>query len=168
MRLGTRSHLIEAAVGLAVVLVAVWFIFFAWQRTGGGSGDGILVKALFPSASGVSVGTDVRVAGMKVGSVAAERLDPETYQAELTLKIDRDVKMPSDTSAAVATEGLLGGAHIQLLPGGAPTPLRDGDVILDTQGAIDVMSLIGSFINKPAAGGGGDAAAGAEATAPAQ
>ena len=151
-----RDNLVEALVGLLVVALAAWFIFFAWQRTGGdGIRDAIRVTALFPAANGVEVGTDVRVAGLKVGSVAGQKLDTQSYQAEVTLAIDSDVKIPSDSSAAVTAEGLLGGTHIALLPGGSTTPLKDGDTILDTQGSVDMMGLIGSIINRS----GGEAAA---------
>lgn len=143
-----RDNLVEAVVGLLVVLLAAWFIVFAWQRTGGGMRDSIKVTALFPAANGVSVGTDIRVAGLKIGTVADQRLDPETYQAEVTLAIDEDVKIPSDSTAAITAEGLLGGTYIAILPGGSPTPLEDGDAIFDTQGSVDMMGLIGSFINR--------------------
>lgn len=152
-----RDNILEAVVGLLVVLLAIWFIAFAWQRTGGGMRDSFEVKALFPAANGVSVGTDVRVAGLKVGSVAAQRLDPENYQAEVTLALDRDVRIPSDSSAAITAEGLLGGTYIALLPGGSETPLKNGDMIFDTQGSVDMMSLIGSVINR--SGGESQAAA---------
>lgn len=150
-----RENLFEAFVGVLVVLLAVWFLFFAWDRTGGGAADGIHVKALFPSANGVAVGTDVRVAGLKVGTVSNQKLDRGSWQAELTLTLDKGVQIPSDSSAAITSEGLLGGSFIALQPGGATTPLKDGDTILDTQGSVDMMGLIGSFINK---GGSGDSA----------
>lgn len=155
-----RDNLLEAFVGLLVVALAIAFVLFAWDRTGGGLGDTLSVKAMFPAANGISVGTDVRVAGLKVGSVTRQRLDSETFQAEVTLALDRDVKIPSDSSAAITAEGLLGGTFIALVPGGAPTPLKDGDTILDTQGSVDMMGLVGSFINRSgddaAAPGGGE------------
>lgn len=160
-----RENLFEAFVGVLVVVLAVWFLFFAWDRTGGGLNDSIHVKALFPAANGVSVGTDVRVAGLKVGTVAAQKLDPGSWQAELTLALDRDVRIPSDSSAAITSESLLGGSYIALQPGGSETPLKNGDTILDTQGSVDMMGLIGSFINKsdspsnPAPSGGKTASA---------
>lgn len=143
-----RENVFEAVIGLLVVAVAAWFILFAWNRTGGGIDDSFRVKALFPSANGVSVGTDVRVAGLKVGSVAAQRLDPQSYQAEVTLALNDHLQIPSDSTAAITTEGLLGGTYISLLPGGSETPLKNGDVIVDTQGSVDMMGLIGSFINR--------------------
>ena len=162
MRAYFRDNGFEALVGFLVVLVAAGFIWFGWERTGGGIRQAITVKALFPSAAGVSVGTDVRIAGLKVGSVKEERLDPESYQAELTLALDRHVRIPSDTSASVASDGLLGGSHIALTPGGAETPLKDGDMILDTQGSVDMMSLIGSFVN--GSGGGSKDEGGGQGT----
>lgn len=149
MKTAVREHLVEAGVGLLVVLAALWFVTFAIGRTGGaGGGDSIRVKALFPAANGVSVGTDVRIAGLKVGTVAAQRLEPQSYQAEVTLALDRDVSVPADSSAAITSESLLGGSYVALLPGGSGTPLKDGDMILETQGSVDMMSLVGSVINR--------------------
>ena len=148
MKSAVREHLVEAGVGLLVVLAAVWFVAFSVGRTGGGAGEAIRVKALFPAANGVSVGTDVRIAGLKVGTVAARRLEPQSYQAEVTLALDRTVSVPADSSAAITSESLLGGSYVALLPGGSGTPLKDGDTILETQGSVDMMSLVGSVINR--------------------
>jgi phospholipid/cholesterol/gamma-HCH transport system substrate-binding protein len=148
-----RAHLIEAGVGLLVVLAALWFVLSAIDRTGGSAGNTIRVKALFPAVAGVSVGTDVRVAGLKVGTVAEQRLDPQSYQAEMTLALDRTVPIPSDSSAAITSESLLGGSYVALLPGGAQTPLKNGDIILETQGSVDMMSLVGSVINRSGSDG---------------
>ncbi len=125
-----RENLVEALVGLLVVMLAVWFIIFAWERTGGDLNESIQVTALFPAANGVSAGTDVRVAGLKVGTVASQRLNPESYQAELVLSLDKSVKIPSDSSAAITAEGLLGGTYIALIPGGSDVPLKQGDMIM--------------------------------------
>jgi phospholipid/cholesterol/gamma-HCH transport system substrate-binding protein len=155
MRATIREHLIEALVGLLVVLVAVLFIYIAWQRTGDGRGArAIHVTALFPNVSGIDNGADVRVAGMKIGSVESQRLDPKNYQAELTLALDRDVHVPADSSAAITAEGILGKSYIALIPGGDPAPLKDGATIVDTQGSIDLMGMVGQFINKSGSSGG--------------
>ena len=156
-----RENMVEAVVGLLVVALAVAFVLFAWGRTGGGAAGGgaIHVTALFPSATGVNVGTDVRVAGLKVGSVSGQRLDPKTWQAEVTLALDPANRIPADSTAAITSEGLLGGTYVALVPGADGTPLKEGDAIIDTQGSLDLMSLIGQFINKTGsgddAGGGG-------------
>ncbi|WP_221796089.1 outer membrane lipid asymmetry maintenance protein MlaD [Aquisediminimonas sediminicola] len=144
-----RENIGEALIGLLVVLVAAWFVQAAWTRTGGGiSGETMHVSGLFPSVVGVTLGTDVRVAGIKVGSVTAQKLDPESYQAELILSLDPKLKIPADSSAAITSEGLMGGTYISLLPGGDTEILKNGDVILDTQGSMDMMGLVGQMINK--------------------
>ena len=149
MKTAVRENGIEALVGFAVVVVALWFALFAWDRTGGGgAANPIHVTALFPNAGGVSVGTDVRVAGLKIGSVTGQTLDPASYQVSITLALDPTVKIPADSSAAITSEGLLGGTFIALQPGGSTEMLKDGSVIADTQGSVDLMGLIGSFINK--------------------
>lgn len=159
MRNIVRENLVEALVGLAVVALAVWFVVFAWGRTGGGSGGpAVHVTALFSNASGVSVGTDVRIAGLKIGSVSSQKLDPKTWQAEVILSLDPAVKVPADSTASITSEGLLGGTYISVAPGGDTVALKEGDTIVDTQGAVDLMGMIGQFINKsgddkPAAGG---------------
>ena len=154
----------EALVGLLVVLLALWFIWFAWMQTGGGEKSGsIHVTALFPNASGVNVGTDVRVAGLKIGSVTGQKLDPASYQVAVTLAIDPKIKVPADSSAAITSEGLLGSTFIALLPGGETAPLKDGDTISDTQGAMDLMAMVGQFINRP----GDDSSAAAKPAEPA-
>jgi phospholipid/cholesterol/gamma-HCH transport system substrate-binding protein len=160
-----RENGAEALVGLLVVLLAAWFVWFAWMRTGGGEKSGsIHVTALFPNAAGVDVGTEVRVAGLKIGSVTGQKLDPASYQVAVTLAIDPKVKIPADSSAAITSEGLLGSTFIALLPGGETVPLKEGDTITDTQGAIDLMGMVGQFINRS-----GDTASGnksSEAPAP--
>ncbi|ARS27059.1 outer membrane lipid asymmetry maintenance protein MlaD [Sphingomonas sp. KC8] len=148
MKTVLRENGVEALVGLLVVAFAAWFALFAWDRTGGGARAGATqVKALFPNAAGVNVGTDVRVAGLKVGTVSEQHLDPESYQVVATLAIDPKVKIPSDSSAAITSEGFLGATYIALLPGGSETPLKTGDTIIDTQGATDLMGMIGQFVN---------------------
>lgn len=144
-----RENAGEALVGLLVVLVAIWFAWFAWDRTGGGVKAGaVRVTAIFPNVNGVNVGTDVRIAGLKVGTVVDQQLDAASYQVKVTLALDPKVHIPADSSAAITSEGLLGGNYIALLPGGATVALRPGDVITDTQGSVDMMSLVGQFINR--------------------
>ncbi len=144
-----RENVGEALVGLFVVAFAVWFVWFAWARTGGGDKAGAIhVVALFPNSTGVNIGSDVRVAGLKVGTVTRQTLDPQSFQVKLTLALDPTLKLPADSSAAITSEGFLGATFIALLPGGDPAPLKDGDTIADTQGAMDLMGMVGQFINK--------------------
>jgi phospholipid/cholesterol/gamma-HCH transport system substrate-binding protein len=162
MRSLFRENVAEAIVGVAVVILAIWFVLFAWDRTGGGRKAGAVeIAAIFPNASGVNVGTDVKVAGLKVGSVSALSLDPQSYQVKVSIALDPTIKLPADSSAAVTSEGLLGSTFVAFTPGGSTAMLKSGDVVTDTQGSMDLMALIGQFINKPATDSGAGADSGA-------
>jgi phospholipid/cholesterol/gamma-HCH transport system substrate-binding protein len=138
-----KSSALETLVGAAVIALALAFFAYAWQTAGhGGASGGYHVTADFDNASGVSVGSDVRIAGIKVGSVVGQSLNPQSFQARIDMLINREVKISDDTSAKIASEGLLGSNFISLEPGGSDAKLEDGSVISYTQGAIDVWSLI--------------------------
>ena len=144
----------EGDSGAASLAALAWFLIFALGRTGSTGTDSYALTARFPNAAGISVGSDVRVSGLKVGAVTHQKLDPASFQAVVTLSVDKAVKLPLDSSAAITSEGLLGGSYIALVPGGDTEQLAPGDEITDTQGATDLMGLIGSVINRS----GGDAA----------
>ncbi len=165
MRALLKDNIVEALIGLVVIVVAVGFVVFAYNRTGQGAGGGYALAARFPNVTGVSAGTDVRVSGMKVGTVTGSRLDAKTFQAVLDLSIDPKVRLPIDSSAAITSEGILGGSYISLTPGGDPEVLKPGAEISDTQGATDLMGLIGSYINRT--GTAPEGAAGTAAAPPA-
>jgi len=158
-----KDNWIEALVGLIVIGVAAWFVAFAYARTSGNVGAGSYeLAARFPSATGVSEGTDVRVSGLKVGTVTALRLDPKTYQAIARFSIDSAVHLPTDTTAAITSQSILGGSFISLVPGGDTTMMNPGAEITDTQGSTDLMGLIGSYVNRS----GSSSAAGAATSTP--
>ena len=114
-------------------------------------------------SSGVHTGTDVRLAGIKIGTVVAQKLNPENYQAEITMAIDPAIKLTEDSSAKVTSEGLLGASFIALDPGGSETFIADGGVISNTQGAVDIWTLISTAMFE---GKGGKDAKGGDATTP--
>ncbi|MBK1670435.1 outer membrane lipid asymmetry maintenance protein MlaD [Rhodovibrio sodomensis] len=153
-----RRNIIETIMGAAVILVAVGFVAFAFSATGVSSVDGYRVTAQFDNAQGVTPGTDVRMAGVKIGSVVEQRLNPNTYFAEVTMAIQNDIRLPRDTSARIVPEGLLGGNYVNLEPGGAQETIPAGGRIQYTQGAVNLIDLIGRFMfssGDSGAGGGG-------------
>lgn len=160
-----KGHVGEALAGLAVVVVAASFLAFAWGRTSGPGGDSYRLTARFPNVTGISVGTDVRVSGMKVGEVTGQTLDPATFEAVVTMDVASSVKLPIDSSAAITSESLLGGSYVALMPGGEPDFLKSGDEIIETQGATDLMGLVGTFINRSGGSGDGADAAGGDGNA---
>ncbi|MBL9052471.1 MAG: outer membrane lipid asymmetry maintenance protein MlaD [Tabrizicola sp.] len=148
----------EILAGAAVLAVAIGFVVFAGRGAGlMQATDSYPLTASFRSVEGVSVGTDVRLAGVKVGTVTELKLNPETYFADAVISVRNDVILPIDSTILISSEGLLGGTFVELQPGGMPDNLVAGDEIEDTQGAVSVISLLMKFA------GGGEAEAGASA-----
>lgn len=138
-----KSDVLETIVGAGVVAVALLFLGFAYVGAGiGGASGGYRVSAQFGSIDGISIGTDVRIAGIKVGSVVAQSLDPKSFQARLVMQLPQDLSLADDTSAKVTSEGLLGAKFVALEPGGSDTKLKDGSEISYTQGSVDMWNLI--------------------------
>lgn len=138
----------ELLTGGAVIAVAAGFLFYTAQTAGLGAGGGgsYPLTASFRSIEGVQVGTDVRLAGVKIGSVSGLDLNAETFRADATLSIRDGVVLPIDTAAVVSSEGLLGGNFVELLPGGMLDNLAAGDEIEDTQSAVSLISLLLKFV----------------------
>lgn len=145
----------EILVGALVLAVAIGFTAYAGKTTGFATGGGEYpLTASFRSADGVSVGTDVRLAGVKVGRVTALRLDPETYRAKATFTVREGINVPDDSAVAISSEGLLGGNYVEIMPGGSPFQFSPGDEIEFTQGSVSLVSLLMKFVS-----GNGDGAA---------
>ncbi len=164
--------LAEVAAGAVVLLVAVGFLVFAVTNSGRGgvSGPGITLSAKFDRIDGLAPGADVRIAGVKVGSVVDQRIDAQSFLAVLTMRIDGALRLPSDSSAEIASEGLLGGRFVNIVPGGAERILADRGEITITQSAISLESLLGRFIFSMTQGQeqGGNGGEGAGTPAPAR
>jgi phospholipid/cholesterol/gamma-HCH transport system substrate-binding protein len=137
----------EVALGALVLAVAIGFVVYLSQATGMRfGGETYQINAGFRSAEGISVGTDVRLAGVKVGTVQALRLNPETYRAEAVLAIKNDVLVPDDSALTIASEGLLGGHFVELVPGASFDYLADGGEVVDTQGSVSLVTLLMKFV----------------------
>ena len=142
-----RENASEVIVGAVVLAVAAGFLAYAAQATGFGRGGGdFTLTASFRSIEGVTVGTDVKLAGVKIGTVTATSLNPATYRADTVFSLDRAVPVPDDSTAVVASEGLLGGNFIELVPGGSLTNFADGAEIVDTQGAVSLLDLLLKYV----------------------
>lgn len=155
----SRAGFFETIVGAVVIAVATAFLAYAYGVSGNGiGGDHYRLGAVFGRVDGVTVGSEVRIAGVKVGSVSGNSLDPMTYEANVELAIDSKVDIPQDSIAKVVSDGILGGAHIAIEPGAAEEMLVEGDKITITQGSVDLLSLAVQAFTAPS-GGKGKAAA---------
>ncbi len=138
----------ETLIGAAVLAVAGGFLIYA-----AGTADvnvargGYELVAKFRKAEGIDVGGDVRIAGVKVGSIAAMELDPATFFARITVVVDQAVRVPDDSLAKITSASLLGNSYIAIDPGSSDLMLEPGEEISFTQSSVSVGDLIGKFIH---------------------
>jgi phospholipid/cholesterol/gamma-HCH transport system substrate-binding protein len=144
----------EVLVGTGVLAVSAAFMVYAAGLTGIGAGtpDSYPLTASFRSAEGVSVGTEVRMAGVKVGTVTALDLNAATFRADTVFTMKDGIEIPDDSAISVASEGLLGGSFVEIIPGGSPFNLDPGGEITDTQSSVSLISLLLKFVS----GGGSE------------
>ena len=138
--------MVETLIGAIVVAIAIGFMFYAYANTTAGGVSGYPIEARFSSADGIVSGTDVRLHGIKIGTVSNVSLDPKTYLAIIRMDIRRDVQIPDDSAIKVTSSGLLGNSYLSIQPGGSSTNLKPGTQIANTQGSVDIMGLIGRAI----------------------
>ncbi|AXQ93482.1 outer membrane lipid asymmetry maintenance protein MlaD [Cereibacter azotoformans] len=141
----------EILAGAAVLAAAIGFLVYAGQTAGITRDSGSYpLTASFRSAEGISVGTDVRLAGVKVGTVTALALNPQTFFADATISVKQGIELPTDSAILISSEGLLGGNYVELMPGGALENLAPGEEIEDTQGSVSLISLLMKFVGSGA------------------
>jgi len=140
------GSVIETVMGAVVLVAAALFLFFAYSTSQIRSVAGYPVTAQFQSVDGIRDGSDVRIGGVKVGSVVAERLDPKTFLATVTMTINPEYKLPDDTVAEIISSSLLGEKYMSLVPGGSEKDIQPGGQIKYTQAPVSLENLIGQMI----------------------
>ena len=139
---------LEILAGALVVAAAIGFFAYAGQSAGiGGTAGTYPLTASFRSVQGITAGSDVKLAGVRVGTITSLTLNPTTYFADVVINIDTSVLLPTDSAILISSEGLLGGNFVELVPGGMPDNLGPGDEIEDTQGAVSLVSLLMKFVS---------------------
>jgi phospholipid/cholesterol/gamma-HCH transport system substrate-binding protein len=140
------GNVIETVMGGVVLIVAALFLFFAYSTSQVRAVQGYEVTAQFDSVSGIHDGSDVRIAGVKVGTIVSETLDPKTFLADVRMNIDPAYKLPDDTVAEILSAGLLGDKFMALVPGGSEQTIPPGGRIKFTQSPVSLENLIGQMI----------------------
>jgi phospholipid/cholesterol/gamma-HCH transport system substrate-binding protein len=163
-----REPAFETFVGALVVAVAALFLWFALAQGGAGPAGGNTydVTARFNNVSGLSRGSDVRLAGVRAGVVKAIDGDPERFEAVVTLALDRKWDLPDDTDARISTDGLPGSAYIALERGASLEMIaQDGSGTIDyTRGSGDLLTLFASLASAGSANDTPDVSAAADAS----
>ncbi len=137
-----RRNIIETVMGGAVLIVAAGLIAIAFQSSRAGTPTGYEVWAEFDNASGLGPGSEVRMSGVKIGTVTGQRLDPDSFFAVVTLNISERIELPRDTSARIIADGLLGSNFVALEPGGKEETIPPGGEITVAQGAVSIVDRI--------------------------
>lgn len=141
-----NNNYFEIIVGTFVLLSAAFFFFNSFKNSKLGASEGYNLIAKFDNIDGLTAGSDVKISGVKVGTVTEEFLDEKTYRAALKLTINSNIKLSSDSSAKVSSEGLLGSKYLAIEPGAEDETLKAGDEIKFTQSSVNFEELLGKFI----------------------
>jgi phospholipid/cholesterol/gamma-HCH transport system substrate-binding protein len=146
MKQGLGRSLIESVMGAVVLAIAAFFLMFAYTSADLRPVQGYALKAEFNSVGSLTTGNDVRIGGVKVGSVTAQSINSESYRAIVTFTIQPDLKLPEDTVASVASDGLLGGKYLRLEVGRSKKMLAAGATLRNTRDALSLEELLGKAI----------------------
>tara|TARA_B100000927_G_scaffold252800_1_gene218231 strand:+ start:328 stop:774 length:447 start_codon:yes stop_codon:yes gene_type:complete len=141
-----RSNTFETFIGAIVIILAISFLFYSFSITDNNAEGTYKIKATFNRIDGIQIGSDVRLSGIKIGSVAKSSLNQTTFEADLVLIIDNSIFIPDDSSAKITMDGLLGSNYISIEPGGSDIYLTENDYLLYTQGSIDLIGLVGEAL----------------------
>lgn len=141
-----RANMIEAVMGAIVLIIATFFLIFAYTSSKGGVYTGYPLVANFDRIDGITIGNDVRISGVKVGSIISIDIDPKTFLAQVTLTVRKGLALPTDTAAEITSESLMGGKYIALIPGGEEKTLTPGEQITYTQSSVSFENLLGKYL----------------------
>jgi phospholipid/cholesterol/gamma-HCH transport system substrate-binding protein len=136
----------ETIIGLIVIFVSIYFAAFSFNKSNTKEDSGYNLKIFFDRVDGLSIGSDVKISGLKVGTVTDAKINEKTYQAEIEISLKDSVKIPADSTAEIISAGLLGDKYIALVPGGDEKYLKKGDKIKFSQSSVSIESLIGKFM----------------------
>ena len=141
-----KSNTFEALIGAIVIILTITFLFFGFQSMRLDDEQNYNVSAVFNRIDGIKLGSDIRMSGIKIGTVANQELDNMTFQARVSMSINSGILIPDDSSAKITTDGLLGGNYISIEPGGNDIYLESGGEIMFTQGSVDLIGLVGEAL----------------------
>lgn len=141
-----RTNYFEIIVGTFVLLSAIFFLLTSLKTAKIKNVDSYSLIAKFENAGGIEAGSDVKISGIKIGTVEDYFLDQETYRATLKILVDKEVKLPIDSSVKITSSGLLGDKYIEISPGADIDFLSEGEEIAFTQSSVSLEDLLAKFI----------------------
>lgn len=138
----------QTAVGIFVLigLICLGYLTIKLGKMEIFGSNSYTVNAQFSSVSGLRNGANVEISGVQVGRVSGIELDPETYLAKISMKINNNIVLSDDTMASIKTSGLIGDKFVELTPGGSDETLAEGSSITDTEPPVDLIALISKYV----------------------
>jgi phospholipid/cholesterol/gamma-HCH transport system substrate-binding protein len=144
-----KKNVLEIILGAFVLFTAVSFLIFSFRHSSlNQNSSNFTIFAEFTSADGLKIGSDVRIAGVKVGSISEIKLNVNNFLAIASIELAENLNIPDDSEAIIITEGLIGQKYVSLNIGGSPLYFDNGDTLLYTQGSIDIINLLNKFSSK--------------------
>ena len=141
-----KSNTFEAIIGALVITLSIVFLYFGFSSIKLNKSDNYNISALFNRIDGIKIGSDIRMSGIKIGSVSKQELDNKSFEAKVSMSIDSKILIPDDSSAKITSDGLLGGNYISIEPGGSDIFLSNDEEIFFTQGSVDLIGLVGEAL----------------------
>ena len=141
-----KSNTFEAIVGAFVIILSLVFLFYGFSTMKLQNSDNYYISVLFNRNDGINIGSDIRMSGIKIGTVANQELDNSSFEAKVLMSIDSKILIPDDSSAKITSDGLLGGNYISIEPGGSDIYLLNNEEIFFTQGSVDLIGLVGEAL----------------------
>lgn len=141
-----KANMIEAVMGAIVLIIATFFLVFAYTSSKGGVTTGYPLIAKFDRIDGLAVGNDVRISGVKVGNITSVTIDPKTFLARVVMTVQNGLALPTDSAAEIMSESMMGGKYIALVPGGSSKTLKPNEKITYTQSSVSLESLLGKYL----------------------
>lgn len=137
---------VETIMGLVVLLIALLFLGFAYNVSDLQVVQGYNLHAEFIKVGGLSTGSDVRINGIKVGTVTGQTLNNDDYTVDVKFSISSDVKLPKDSTVAIVSDGLMGNKFVKIEPGKAKEYLQEGDAFAKTKDFKTLEDMVGEII----------------------
>jgi phospholipid/cholesterol/gamma-HCH transport system substrate-binding protein len=139
-------NIVETILGGVVLLVAVVFLFYAYENSSLKPVRGYEIEARFNSVDGLSTGNDVRIGGVKIGSIVGLSVDPQNYQVRVRMTVGTNIRLPEDSAASITGDGLLGGKYVKVDPGDSENLIAPGGLIGKTKDVVALEQLLGRAI----------------------
>ena len=141
-----KYSLIETLMGFGVILVAILFLFFGLSLDKNINSKNIAISAIFENVTGLSVGDKVKISGIAIGKIKNFKLEKDEFEVMVELEIDKEIKIPDDSTGKISSSSLFGGKFLEIIPGSSETFLKNQSVIYDTQTSLSFTDMIGKMI----------------------